>query len=149
MDKQYRIDFFILILAINSHNFCLMQFRLFSIILTVFISLFPASDLLLAEGYNIQVQVTGISNQEIILAHYVNKSMYPDDTTKVNAAGIGAFSGENILPQGMYIVYLPSGQYFQILVGADQRFRIATDTINFVNNATIEGSADNEIFFDF
>lgn len=126
-----------------------MQFRLFSIFSVLFILSFNNAGSLWGKGYNIQIQINGISNEEIILGHYVNKSMYPDDTTQVDINGLGTFSGGKVLPQGMYIIYLPSGQYFQILMGSDQQFKITTDTINYVNNAIIEGSLDNQIFFDF
>ena len=90
-----------------------------------------------------------MENKEVILAHYLNKSIYPDDTITFNSKGIGIYEGKNNLHQGMYIIYLPSGKYFEFLLGEDQVFSIRTDTSNFVLTAEIEGSDDNRIFFDF
>jgi hypothetical protein len=102
-----------------------------------------------ARGYEIKVQVAGSSDTTIILGHYFNKSMYPDDTTRINSGGIGTFSGKKALDEGMYVVFLPTGQFFQIMIGTDQNFEIKTDTSDFVSSAVITGSAENEIFFDF
>ena len=126
-----------------------MHSRFILLVFFFFLLSFTASTPILGSDYTIQIQIDGISNTEIILGHYFNKSMYPDDTASLDSKGLGVFSGAKALPEGMYIIYLPSGQYFQIMMGSDQEFKIITDTINFVNNAKIEGSADNEIFFDF
>jgi hypothetical protein len=126
-----------------------MQSRSNSLAIIIFLLSFIGTNSLWSRGYDIRIQIDGVSNVEIILGHYLNKSMYPDDTALVNSKGLGSFSGEKLLPEGMYIIYLPSGQYFQIMMGSDQDFKITTDTLNFVNNAKIEGSTDNQIFFDF
>lgn len=126
-----------------------MQFRLNSIFLILLVLSAVSTSIVFGKGYEIHVQIDGISDTEIILGHYVNKSMYPDDTAYVGENGSGTFAGKDLLPEGMYIVYLPSGQYFQIMMGNDQHFSIVTDTLNFVNNAKVDGSDDNRIFFDF
>ena len=75
--------------------------------------------------------------------------MYPDDTVKIASDGTGLLKGDKKLDEGMYILYLPDGKYFDLLIGKDQKFSIETDTANFIQNAKIEGCADNEIFFGF
>ncbi len=102
-----------------------------------------------AKTPKIKVKISGIADTTIILAHYLNKSIYPNDTTEVNAKGEGVFIIDKKLPQGMYIIYLPSGKYFELMMGEDQDFSITTDTTNFVTDAIIEGSEENAIFFDF
>jgi len=126
-----------------------MQSRSISIISTILFLCFAGALILRGNGYSIQVQIEGIHDTKIILGHYFNKSMYPDDTAQVDSRGLGVFSGNETLQQGMYIIYLPSGKYFQIIMGSDQEYKITTDTINFVLNAKIEGSDENLIFFDF
>jgi hypothetical protein len=102
-----------------------------------------------SNGYEIQIKITGVADTNVILAHYLNKSIYPDDTIRVNAKGTGVFKGKNYLPQGMYVIYLPDGKYFELIMGQDQRFTLSTDTANFAKYTRIDGSADNTVFFSF
>lgn len=118
-----------------------------SAILFILLALFHLPSF--GEGYEINLQIHGVSDTNIILGHYINKSMYPDDTTYVDSKGFARFEGESALDQGMYVVFIPTGKFFQLLIAADQFFELETDTANFVDNAMVKGSADNEIFFEF
>ncbi len=110
---------------------------------------FFVSNFLYGNGYNIKVKINGIQDTTLILGHYFNKSMYPDDTAYVDLKGNAIFKGNSPLVQGMYIIYLPDGKYFDLLMGENQNFSIETDTKNFIEYARISNSQDNEIFFDF
>jgi thiol-disulfide isomerase/thioredoxin len=101
------------------------------------------------EGYEIKLKINSLIDTTVILGHYFNKSMYPDDTVMLNKKGIGTFKGNKSLPGGMYIIFLPSTKFFEILVGDDQKFSIEADTANFIDNLKIEGSDDNSIFLSF
>ncbi|MBN1598428.1 MAG: DUF5106 domain-containing protein [Bacteroidales bacterium] len=102
-----------------------------------------------SKGYNIGLEINGFADTTAILGHYLNKSMYPDDTTFFNSKGKGVFKGNQLLPQGMYLIFLPDGSYFELIIGEDQEFEIKTDTSNLITNLHAEGSLENEIFFDF
>ena len=102
-----------------------------------------------SKGYQIGVTIKGLHDTTAILGHYLGKSMYPDDTTKLDQNGQGTFTGKATLTEGLYIIYLPTGQYFEMMMGADQKFTISADTANFVKSLQAEGSPDNNIFFDF
>lgn len=101
------------------------------------------------EGYEIRIKINGLTHQQIILGHYLSKSMYPDDTVKLDDKGHGTFKGSKKLPVGMYLVYLPNSRYFDLVVGEDQEFSVETDTIDFLNNMVIKGAEENQIFLDF
>lgn len=101
------------------------------------------------EGYQIKIKINNLKNEQVILGHYLSKSMYPDDTVQVNDQGIGVFKGKQALPQGLYLVFLPSTKYFEIIIGNDQHFEVETDTANFVKNLKIKGSEENQLFLDF
>jgi hypothetical protein len=101
------------------------------------------------EGYEIKLKINGLSDTIVILGHYFDKSMYPDDTVMLNKKGVGIFKGENSLPGGMYIIFLPSSKFFEILVSEDQKFSIEADTANFIDNLSFEGSDENSIFLNF
>jgi len=101
------------------------------------------------EKVKIDIEINGISDTNVILAHYLNKSIYPDDTIILNSNGQGTFRAKKPYHQGMYIIYLPKGSYFEFIMGEDQEFSMKTDTINFVDKMEIKGSDENLIFFDF
>jgi len=101
------------------------------------------------QGYEIKVKITGLADNQVILGHYLSKSMYPDDTAKIDSKGYGVFSGSKKLPGGMYLIYLPSSRYFDVVIGEDQAFTIETDTLDFLKSMVIKGSDENQLFLDF
>jgi len=103
----------------------------------------------LSQGYDIKVKINGLSNKQIILGHYLSKSMYPDDTIKLDSKGFGVFRGKKALPSGMYLIYLPSSKYFDVIIGEDQLFSLEADTVNFDQSLVFKGSEENQIFLDF
>lgn len=102
-----------------------------------------------ASGYDIRVKVNGLKDTTVILGHYLNKSMYPDDTIRLNNKGMGQFTAKKHLPEGMYLIYLPTARYFEIIMGEDQDFSIEIDTADFVKTMVLKGSDENQIFLDF
>jgi thiol-disulfide isomerase/thioredoxin len=115
-------------------------FAIFLLLLTFQIS---------GQGYDLKIKINGLSDTTVILGHYLNKSMYPDDTIKLDDKGYGVFEGNRILPEGIYLLYLPSSRYFEIIMGKDQEFSITVDTVDFLRTLTIKGSEENQIFVDF
>ena len=55
-----------------------------------------------SKGYEIKFKVDGIQNEEVILAHYFNKSIYPDDTSLVVNG-----DANKIYPQPCYSPCIP------------------------------------------
>ncbi len=101
------------------------------------------------QGYEIKVKIKGLSEQRVILGHYLSKSMYPDDTLMLDSKGNGVFAGKKKLPSGMYLMYLPNTKYFDVAIGADQIFSIETDTFDFDRTLIVKGSEENQVFLDF
>jgi hypothetical protein len=101
------------------------------------------------QAYTIGISLKGISDTTIILGHYLGKSMYPDDTASVDESGKGEFKGKGKLVQGLYVVYMPSGKYFEFIMGEPQHFSLSADTADFVASLKSEDSDDNALFFDF
>ncbi len=102
-----------------------------------------------SQGYEIKIKINNLSDTTVILGHYLNKSMYPDDTTWIDKKGLGTFKGKAKLPGGMYIIFLPSTKFFELLIDDNQKFYIETDTSNFIDNMIIKGSEENTIFNNF
>lgn len=118
----------------------------YSLSLCIVINLFLIAN---TQGYKLEVKINDLSDTTIILGHYLNKSMYPHDTAWLNKKGVGIFKGEKKLDGGMYIVFLPSTKYFEILIGDNQKFYIETDTVDFIENMIIKGSDENLVFNKF
>ncbi len=119
----------------------------FLLLLVVTFSAFPNYSV--AEGYKIKVKIEGLANKQVILGHYLSKTMYPDDTVMLDNKGVGVFTGSRKLPHGMYLIYLPNSRYFDVAIGSDQEFSIVSDTIDFLKSLSFEGSQENQIFIDF
>lgn len=102
-----------------------------------------------AQGYTISIKVKGIQDADIILAHYLNKPLYPDDTAHVNKEGNGVFKGKSPLPEGLYVLFLPTSKTVEFIIGKDQNFSLETDTNDLVKNIVFTGSLENELFSDF
>lgn len=117
----------------------------------LFCLLFGFSALLNAQsGHKIKVNIKGLSDTTIILGHYfASQSLYPDDTVYVDKSGSGIFTGDDKLQQGLYFVFMPNGNYFELLMGDDQHFEVSTDTADYVKNLVVKGSIDNELFLEF
>lgn len=103
----------------------------------------------LSQDYEIKIRINGLSDTIAILGHYVSKSMYPDDTAWLDQNGYGVFKNNNKLPGGMYVIYLPSTKFFQILIDEDQHFTLESDTSDFINTLKTKGTENNAVFYDF
>ncbi len=103
-----------------------------------------------AQGYHIKLKIDNLQNTDVMLGHHFANLKYLDDTIRLNAKGMGEFSGKNKLPEGMYFIYLPSkSSYFDILIGDQQNFSIEDDTTDFVNRFRSSGSLENQEFYDY
>ncbi len=106
---------------------------------------------LFSQGYKIEIKINGVSNQDIILGHHkaTTEGLVPDDTVKTDKKGYAVFQGDKNLKQGMYFIFLPSKNYFDFIVGEDQKFKIENDTADLFANMKAKGSVENEIFADY
>jgi thiol-disulfide isomerase/thioredoxin len=105
-----------------------------------------------AQGYEIKIKIASYPGNNVIMAHHFanNTSLYPDDTVKLDAKGVGIFKGKKALPGGMYLIYLPDKKsYFDILIDKQQKFSIEADTTNFIKTTKFSGSPENEIFYQY
>lgn len=102
-----------------------------------------------AQGYEIKIKIPALKDSSLLLGHHFANSLYPDDTIKLDKKGMGVFKGKKPLPGGMYIVFLPSKKYFDILIGDNQNFTITGDTGNFLKTVKFTNSAENQLFFDY
>ncbi|MEZ0487701.1 thioredoxin-like domain-containing protein [Fibrella aquatica] len=102
------------------------------------------------EGHRIAGQIRGIKDTTVVLAHYQYDPTHyvPKDTARVDANGKFVFQGKKALPEGLYLVVLPKGRYFDIIL-AEQQFSFETDTANFIKNMKLTGSVENAAFYGY
>ncbi|MCK5465234.1 MAG: hypothetical protein KAI95_19540, partial [Bacteroidales bacterium] len=103
----------------------------------------------LAEGYEINFFMPSFQGDTLVLGHRFNASFVPQDTVITDGQGSGTFSGNEPLPEGMYLVFLPDQTFFDLLIGKDQFFEFETDTGDYVANMKILGSVNNEAFYAY
>ncbi|MGE0088957.1 MAG: redoxin domain-containing protein [Bacteroidales bacterium] len=102
-----------------------------------------------AQQYAINIKINGLSDAEIFLAHHYGNKQYLDDTIKLNNKGEGIFKGDSLLHQGIYLVVLPSKNYFEMVVGSDQQFSIETTMDDLQKSMKVKGSKENLAFLHY
>jgi thiol-disulfide isomerase/thioredoxin len=85
----------------------------------------------------------------LVLGHRFNASFIPKDTVIADGRGKGAFAGDESLPEGMYLVFLPDKSFFDLLIGEDQFFDFETDTSDYIANMKVYNSEENEAFYAY
>ena len=100
-------------------------------------------------GHRIEVTIDGLRDTTLILGHYFDQRMYVDDTTRIDQTGKAVFKGTSPLPGGIYVVYLPSQRYFDLLIDKDQHLSVHTDTADFVNSMKVEGAEQTKKFSEY
>lgn len=125
--------------------------------ISLFLPLFVLSNLLVlssfAQGYYIEVNVSSLRDTSCIMGHfnYNDKQFIAKDTARVDSKGKMVFSGQNELPGGLYIVVLPGQRHLIqfIYSGSENRFSLSTDTLDIIASMKVEGSVENQIFYDY
>ncbi len=103
-----------------------------------------------ADGHRITGRIRGVKDTTVVLAHYQYDPTHyvPKDTARADANGNVVFRGNKPLPQGLYLVVMPKGRYFDLIL-TEQRFGFETDTADFIGNMTLTGSAENAAFYGY
>jgi len=112
-----------------------------------FVILFSSS--LSAQGYRIEVEFKGLSNDTLILGEYFTSKMIPKDTIVLDQKGKGIFEGETAFAGGLYLVYVDPAHYFDLLLGDDQDLSIRADTSDLVGGISFSDSDNNLIFQEY
>ena len=103
-----------------------------------------------ADGHRINGRIRGLKDTTVVLAHYQYDPTHyvPKDTARADANGTFVFRGKQPLPQGLYLVVLPKGRYFDLIL-TEQQFGFETDTADFIGKMSLTGSAENAAFYGY
>jgi peroxiredoxin len=106
------------------------------------------------KGYDLKFTVKGLKEgSKCIIAHYHYNFQLKKDSVNANAKGEFEFKGEDKYPEGMYLIIFPDAspnkKYFDFVMDPEQHFSMETDTMDYVKNMKVKGSAENTLFFDY
>ena len=101
------------------------------------------------DGYRIKASIAGAPDTSCYLAYHFGDKVFVEDTFSIEK-GVVLFEGNEKLSDGIYVAIVPDKGYFEFLVTEkEQRFSLQTDTTNFVKYMKIEGSRENELFYQY
>ncbi|MFA6262166.1 MAG: thioredoxin-like domain-containing protein [Bacteroidia bacterium] len=101
------------------------------------------------ESYNITIKIKGLEKQEILLGYYYGDKQYIRDSARCDATGKVVFKGKDSLDGGIYLIASKDRRLLFDFVITEQIFSLETDTIDYVGNMKVKGSAENETFFSY
>ncbi len=99
--------------------------------------------------YNIRISMPEFSGDTLILGHYFRESLIIQDSAILNSKGQGVFLGTKSLPAGLYLVYLPNRNRFDLLIDNNQNFSIVSDTLDLIRKTVITGDPQNIQFYKY
>lgn len=100
-------------------------------------------------GYNIHISAKAAPATTIRLAYHVGNQQYVRDSLVTDKGGKAGFSGEESLPEGVYMIVLPDNRFFEFLVGEDQHFEIQFDKSDPLSTLSFSGSEENTRFLAY
>jgi peroxiredoxin len=99
------------------------------------------------ENPDIEINVSGFTGGQATIIGIFTDQQYRLDTASFDKNGVVVFTRDSPYQPGLAFILLPDQSYFQVLIDADQTFRMSTAKGNLVNGMTVEGSLDNELLF--
>lgn len=99
--------------------------------------------------YRIEVNLSDLKDTTLLLGYHFGEKKFIADTAQLDSKGKAVFTGDTLLPGGMYIVVLPQRSYFDILIGDDQNFSLSTSSTNSLEELTFIGSPENTAFASY
>jgi thiol-disulfide isomerase/thioredoxin len=121
--------------------------RLFFLILISLVSVFSFGQL--KKGYEIDISIKGLQDSTVFLAYHLGDKQYIKDTVKLGRGGHGIVSGQEMLPQGIYMIVLPGRKYFELLITDNQFFSLSCSFDDYFNTLKFTGSEENSAFVEY
>jgi thiol-disulfide isomerase/thioredoxin len=100
-------------------------------------------------GYEIELTINDLPDSTVFLAYHLGDKQYIRDTVRLNEKGHGVFKGQEILPQGIYMIVLPGRKYFEVLMTANQHFSASCSYSDYFNSLKFSGSQENSAFVEY
>lgn len=101
-------------------------------------------------GFSLELSLPDFNeNDSVFLCVYEGKKPYYKDTALLNSKGIAQFNSDTAIPRGLYMMLLPDKTYFELIIDTDQHFEVSTQKPRYADNMKIEGSAENQYFYQY
>ena len=100
-----------------------------------------------SQGYKISGEIKNMQDTTVILAYYFGGKQYATDTTEITNGKL-TFSGDKELDGGIYLMVLPSGKYFELII-SEQKFSFTTDKNDLVQSMRFQNSRENTAFYEY
>ena len=97
------------------------------------------------QGYKIRGEIKNMEDTTVILAYYFGGKQYATDTADV-VNGKLTFSADKKLDGGIYLLVLPDGKYFELII-SEQKFSFTTDKDDLVSSMRFQNSKENTAFY--
>jgi thiol-disulfide isomerase/thioredoxin len=123
-----------------------MRKKFFGILLLM-VSVFSYGQL--KSGYEIDITIHGLQDSTIFLAYHLGDKQYVKDTLRLDNSGHGKVSGQEILPEGIYMIVIPGRKYFEILISKNQHFGLSCSYTDYFNTLKFTGSTENSAFLEY
>lgn len=101
-----------------------------------------------AENANFTLKIAGLEAGKVRLVGILNDRQFIVDEATTDANGTVTFAKDEPYRQGIYFVLLPDNTNFQMVLAEDQTFTMTTQVGDPTANMKIEGSVDNQLFYD-
>jgi len=103
----------------------------------------------LKNGYEIDITIRDLPDSTVFLAYHLGDKQYIKDTIILDRTGHGIVHGQEILPQGIYMIVLPGRKYFELLISSGQHFSISCTFSDYFNTLKFTGSGENSAFVEY
>jgi thiol-disulfide isomerase/thioredoxin len=100
-----------------------------------------------AAAYKLDFIIDGLKDTTLLLGHYYGEGTYSKDTA-YSKNGAFTFDGKKPLPPGVYFIILGKAPLFELLIGVNQKFSMATSVKDYRGSMKVSGDYDNQLFFD-
>ena len=83
---------------------------------------------------NIKLKMKGIKDTTIYLATYFGDKVLRVDSLRLNHEGVGILTRDKLQKEGIFLFYLNDKNYFEFLLGKNQKLSIEADFSNNMQN---------------
>ena len=97
--------------------------------------------------YKISGEIIGLKDTTVILAYYFGGKQFARDTA-FSINGKFTFQSKKELKGGMYLVVLPKGRFFDVII-SEREFSFKTNIDNLIGEMSFKNSNENPPFYEY
>ena len=100
-----------------------------------------------AQNFKITLQTPNYKSGIAYLTYHMGKNLNIEDSAAVNEKGVAIFTGQRILPGGIYAIVFPGkNKSVDFFIDKEQIITIKSDTTDLLNKTFVSGSKENILF---